>query len=817
MIKRKNIKIGDYYKLCKKYGDLNISVSTPYGYKKILACDITAKNSKYITIITENNKKLICSPQHKIKTINNKFINARDVIINSTKILTIDGYEMVKTIKFYNNHKDLLDIQVAEVEQYYSNGIVSHNSTILKILTYILFNKTLETEKQVKYGNYRFVNNRNGADFCNGYMVIAGNGEYYGIKRETKIEYNREGKIKGVPTTLNYYLLSDANDELTDGNLMENLNEDQRRITQKKIEKIIGTYNNFMRIVMTTSDTLNKILSNDMAEFIDSLLFDSGLDVFDKKLTGWKKINKRINEQSRVLCNVELKTTENTALTQEIRTIESEINQIESIDLPKTQDAIQKGRDYVESLIKKIFNIDSEISNLNIINTKEEINILNQKISEYETRETLLKENIISLKESCDETRLNELIEKKEHHKTVEYNRKLEIKQHKQIIRDEEHEIAILSGDVFKLKKEGVDYKNEINELKNSKICPTCGQELGQEHQEHIKKGIKEIELKMFVTADQINKKEKEKNPHQIIIDSTNKKNDELTELIQQSSINMENALIEIGQLTNDKNDVIKRKEIQIEIDQIPVLIQNEKLKIQLLQQKIDSYENNLKQIEENKRINEGIVKAKIRLTELEKEESEEKENIFIKKNLIGEKQTKIKENITLLKDFKKQEYRDSIMNLYKKCVHRDGIPRQMLSNYIIPKINSNLEIVLSVAPFKVWLDQNDLKPKLVYTNRPKAIIDCISASGKERTFSSVVLKFALNQINIKAKPNIFLLDEVMGKLDDESVEEFIEILQMIKINMKKVLIIEQRVNIEPDYNIDVQLDEKGISSLNIL
>ena len=140
-----------------------------------------------------------------------------------------------------------------------------------------------------------------------------------------------------------------------------------------------------------------------------------------------------------------------------------------------------------------------------------------------------------------------------------------------------------------------------------------------------------------------------------------------------------------------------------------------------------------------------------------------------------------------------------------------------MLANYILPKINVTLQDILSVAPFKVWLDQEDLRPKLAYNSRPTAIIDCISASGKERTFSSVVMKFALNQINVKAKPTIFLLDEVMGKFDHEgTVEEFIEILQLIKMGMRKTLVIEHTHEINPDYLINVQLNEDGISSLTI-
>jgi hypothetical protein len=322
----------------------------------------------------------------------------------------------------------------------------------------------------------------------------------------------------------------------------------------------------------------------------------------------------------------------------------------------------------------------------------------------------------------------------------------------------------------------------------------------------------------MFGIANKINIKETvDKHEHQIIIDAQRKEIEGVQQSIEESSLLMEDVLKEIGDLTNDKNDVEKRKELQTELDQIPLKIQNEELKIEMLQQKIDNHDNSLLQIEENFKIEKGIAAAKIKLSTLEIEEQEHKEDVFIRKTAIGEKSARIKANNELITAFKEQEYRDSILALYKKCVHRDGIPRQILANYIIPKINLTLENILSVAPFKVWLDMDDLRPKLAYNNRPTAIIDCISASGKERTFSSVVLKFALNQINVKAKPTIFLLDEVMGKLDLEgSVEEFIEILQMIKANMRKVLVIEQVHEINPDYLINVQLTEDDISTLSI-
>jgi len=688
-------------------------------------------------------------------------------------------------------------------------------TTIMKLISYILFGKTLETEIRMKYGDQRFVNNRNGASFCEGYLVIEANGEFFGIKKKTEITKTKSGEINGAPTTLSYYTLTNPDEEMNENTSLEKLDEDRRKLTQKKIESIIGTYDNFMRIVMTTSDTLNRILSNDMAVFIDSLLFDSGLDIFDKKLNGYKTYEKKVNEKPRVSCNVETTELQNVTLGEEIMVLQTIVSTIEGIQLPDVREKITKGRKYVEDLNKKLYTIDPEIYGLDVDSTKETIGRHNAEITKLNARKTVIKQSIVPLKETYDAERLKTLIEKKDTHKTNEYNKKVLIKAIEQNKMAEDHAIEIINGDIFRAKAQGKDYKDQIIELKNSKICSQCGQTLTADHQTHINEKIESIKKLMFAVAGNITKWETvDKKVHQDKIAEEDKRIAAINEEIRVTSLEMEEILEEIGTLTNEKNDVEKRKELQTELDQIPTKIQNEELHITLLQQKIDNHENSLKQIVENQKIEKGIAAAKLRLTELENTESEWKETLLIKKSSIGEKQIRIQNNKLLVAAFKVQEYQDSVMSLYKKCVHRDGIPRQMLANYILPKINVTLQNILSVAPFKVWLDQDDLRPKLAYNNRPIAIIDCISASGKERTFASVVLKFALNQINVKAKPTIFLLDEVMGKLLNNSVEEFIEILQLIKAGMRKVLVIEPKEEINPDYLISVQTDEDGISTI---
>ncbi len=743
--------------------------------------------------------------------------------ISSTIEVDNDGGIEWSIIKF--GGKNFMSYENIDIDWRDMDGlfqIVGQNThgktTIMKLITYILFGKTLETETRMKYGDMRFVNNRNDAKSCNGYLVIEANGEYYGIKKRTEISTTKDGTINGAPTTLSYYILANPDDEMTVDNSLETLDEERRTKTQKKIDAIIGSYDNFMRIVMTTSDTLNRNLSNDMADFIDALLFDSGLDIFDKKLNALKEHQKKVNELSRVVCDVIKTTEQNTLLSQEIIALENEIDEIENIKIPVVQSKLIVGRKYVDDLNKKLYIIDDEIYNLDIDAVKEEIETHKVNIETHVSRKLVINESIVPLKETYDSNKLDELLQKKETHRTSEYNQKIKIKGFEQIVRDEEHKIEIINGDILRLKQDGAKLKAEIVNLKNSKTCPTCGQPMTQTHQEHVDKVVAEKESEMFDIAKKIKTKENvDKKVHQDNIQVQKDEIEAIQKAIKASSIEMETVLKEIGDLTNDKNDVEKRKELQSELDLIPTKIQNEELKITILQQKLDSHDNSLLQIEENKKIEAGILAAKQKLRTLQTEEDELKEDIFIRKNAIGEKSAKIKLNNDTIAAYKEQEYRDMLLNLYKKCVHRDGIPKQMLRNYIIPKINLTLENILNVAPFKVWLDLEDLRPKLAYNNRPTAIIDCISASGKERTFASVVLKFGLNQINVKSKPTIFLLDEVMGKLDPTSVEEFIEILQMIKANMKKLIIIEHNANLNPDYVIDVVADDDGISSLNIV
>jgi DNA repair exonuclease SbcCD ATPase subunit len=606
--------------------------------------------------------------------------------------------------------------------------------------------------------------------------------------------------------------LSTPDDEMTDENSFEKMDEEKRQKTQSRLESVIGSYDNFMRVVMTTSDTLNKILSNDMAVFTDSLLYESGLDIFDKKLESLKKYEKDVADKGRITCDVEFTENRNNDHREKIKALNSEIFECENTLIPSITESIEKGRTYIEDLNKKLYNIDPEIYNLNVDQVKTNIIKYQTDINDWVIKRERLENSISLLKTTYDKERLEYLESLKIKHKDDEFALKMKIRDHEQNISKYSHDIEIINGEIIKLKERGGKIKLEIDKLKESKTCPTCGQPMTIEHQTHVEGVIREKTTEMLGVRDEIVLREGNIPNIRSVIE-----NEKLSINVIQNSINelnkgFDNTLKEIGEILNDKNDTDKRNSVMVEISLIPSEIEKCQLNIQILQQKVDMYNNSQQQIGENQKTEKIIAAAKAKILDYENERSLLSNKVFGLKQTINDHMRTIELNEETITKFKEQERRDNILKLYKKCVHRDGIPKQMLSNYVIPKANATLGEILLESPFKVWLDEDDLRPKLVYNDIPESVIDCLGASGKERTFSSIVLKFALNRNNVKSRPHIFLLDEIMGKLDSKSVEEFIDILHMIKSYMRRVVIVEHVHQINPDYIINIFIDENKIS-----
>lgn len=139
--------IEDVYNFYNKYPQYigDIKANTRFGYKDIQYCDVTAKDSDVYEVSTKNGMRLKCSPNHRLFT-ESGWKELVD-IERGDKIDTIDGYSDIESISLMDYKDDLFDIQVEGVHEYYSNGIVSHNSSFLEATAYALYGKLLSGMK----------------------------------------------------------------------------------------------------------------------------------------------------------------------------------------------------------------------------------------------------------------------------------------------------------------------------------------------------------------------------------------------------------------------------------------------------------------------------------------------------------------------------------------------------------------------------------------------------------------------------------------------------------------------------------------------
>jgi DNA repair exonuclease SbcCD ATPase subunit/DNA repair exonuclease SbcCD nuclease subunit len=692
------------------------------------------------------------------------------------------------------------------------NGV--GKSTINQLITYILFGKSLETDFRKKFGDARFINNKLPVNSCEGQIILEANGEYYGIKRATTTKKNKDGELTAATTVASYYKLTAPTDKLDDTTNIEKLNEQDRFKTQDRINEIIGSYENFIRVTLTTSDTLNSVLSSDKALFIDSLLFDSGLNIFDLRLKEFKNYKDELIYDNR-LTNFNATDQQNyiVGLNGEIK-LKQEFIQSSKEQIDEHFVELDEIKGQRETLLQSMHQIDSELSSTNEIQINDSIEKLKVNLSAIELEESKIQKLIDSLKSSYDLARLNALQLEKDNHKNSEFEKRTAINKRRMEIEQFNSNLSSINGKIELLKREGGSIKKEIIRLNESKNCPSCGQSLGVEHESHIKQTIKEQEILMYKIAGEIKEKDNEKPIILSKIENCKKDIINTESIIAQDSVNFQSILEEIGKLTNDKQEVERRERLVLELNSFPVKKENVNLKISEQQNKLVRYRDQKLKIEENNKSKNKVSTLTSNIDSIQYQIDTAKNSIINMEAQIKnfKDQIKLKEDlITKYLDFERKE---QVRKIYAESIHRDGLPTQILIDTLLPNINNILSKLLESTDFDVYLDKEDLRLKFFYNDHPNAIIDCISASGMERTFAVYALKIALNQINSKSKSTLLSIDEIMGKLKNEHYDKFIEIIHLSKRFYKKVLVIEHN-EVNADYLLEITKNESGISKLS--
>jgi DNA repair exonuclease SbcCD ATPase subunit len=516
--------------------------------------------------------------------------------------------------------------------------------------------------------------------------------------------------------------------KLFDGSL-QNFTGEQRRETEAFIKTSIGSKEDFLMTILTTATNLEDLIDSKPTARGQVLSRFMGLDFLKKKEDAGKEIYSDFSKS--MMSNIyssEKLKTDNEDYNSKIVGFNEENQQLQK-DLIDVQDRIIKGQEYRDNLLKsKHTDIDKEISLLSP-----------DKVTT----------DIITLKSQRQgvEKQLSEI-------KVVEPSSFYHEDEHDKVKEDYNEEYK---------KKVDVDHKiKTIEDLKSSVDggikCEHCG-----------------IDLMMAsITQSKIAE-----------LDGYIMQKDQILGLMQDLSVK-EQGFVHLKKEFDEyeKNKLIKEK--------YELSIEGFDLKIKGLQEKLTKYNELQDKITSNEKIETQLIKAGLRLDDLDVEKNNTTKKINSNDYQIQTFKDKIEQNLKTIVKIGEEAEREKIYKIYLEIYGKNGVSK-MIMKTMMPLINSELQRLLEDSShFRLEVNINDKNEVefLMIDNNTQVEKLMASGSGYERTIASLALRAVLSKICSLPKPNIVVFDEIFGKISNDNLDMVAEFFTKIKEYFEKIFVI---------------------------
>jgi len=737
MIKKK-ISIGKIHDVFKKYGDLGLNVNTPYGYKHIEACEITSYNSDVVRVTTENKLSVEVSPDHLLKSKNGKFVKTI-TLHPGQKLQTIFGNSKVKTVELLPKKLDLMDIQVADVHQYYSNGIVSHNSSIWDALSFCIFDKSARTSTSKK-----ILNTRKDNFYCKFEFEIDG------------IRYFIERVAKWTRKKTN--LKVDVNFWKTVGGIDESLNGEQRRDTNSNIEEYLGTFEDFILTTLSLQGNNALFIDKKQTERKETLSQFIGVDIFDK-------LYQVASDENR----------DNTAVIRKFKAVEfsSNLAEIETALVNTTNEQklcsieLNQYTKDGDELTDKIVELNSQLVKLNpelvdidelrrrkskLITSKDELlhkqNVTESRIAELELKQISLDELI----DTYDEEKLESDVTKL------------------RLIFDQLQKCNS-ELDKYQIKYEALlDKKSHLDSHKYNPNCEIC-----------MENSTSILESKEVVT--------KELTELSGTINEYTEKQAKLS-----NSVSLLSHVKDDWKLLQDahSSEQAVDRELTTLISRLSSYeIEEVKLTTKITQQDklIAEYHTNETQIKENNKIHKKINQTSDELSSVRKTIQRLNTELLTltgRLSTLTSKKQSIEDSINEVKALEEQT---KLYDFYLNAVSKDGISYELIKK-ALPMIEGEVNNILNqIVEFGIQLevDGKNINATLVYGDNKWPLEMC---GGMERFISGLAIRVALINVCNLPRPNFLVIDEGFGTLDSENMQSLFLLFTYLKTQFDFVMII---------------------------
>jgi DNA repair exonuclease SbcCD ATPase subunit len=616
----------------------------------------------------------------------------------------------------------------------------SGKSSMWDALSFCIYDKTSRTNV-----SKNILNNRKDMFYCKFTFEI--DGVDYFIERKAK--YVR--KKTSVKVDVNFWR--------ENGDVVESLNGEQRKDTNKNIEKFLGKFEDFVLTALSLQGNNALFIDKSQSERKEILSQFIGVDIFDKLYQKAADENRDNATLIRKFKSDDF-TTKLANIDTELKTDKSEYKLLEmSQKALKEEDDILNRQ--INKLNEKIVKLNSD-SGVSIEELESRLKKLETKYKGLETTKSSLQERITFREEQ--QITLEEILDKFDEEDLEEgINTLNTLKTNISKIESEIEKVNIKLESLY-------ERKDHLDSHKYNEECDVC-----MENSKSILETKDTVGSQIKDFNDNLQEFEKEKLDLTIKIDSLSNYEEEWDKYKD----------------AKDKEDKLDREVSQL-INKLSTTETEEiRLDAQVTQQKqlIDEYYKNEKQIIKNKEIRENITSVREKQSGV-KDELKRINSDVLKLNgrvsaLQNQKET-IEDRIDEVKNLEQQS---KLFDFYLNALGKDGVSYELIEKSL-PMIEGEVNNILAqIVEFGMQLeiDGRNINAYLVYGDQRWSLEMC---SGMERFISGLAIRVALINVCNLPRPNFLVIDEGFGTLDSENLQSLFMLFTYLKTQFDFVMVI---------------------------
>ena len=260
-----------------------------------------------------------------------------------------------------------------------------------------------------------------------------------------------------------------------------------------------------------------------------------------------------------------------------------------------------------------------------------------------------------------------------------------------------------------------------------------------------------------------------------------------------------------------------KKQETELLVRDTKMAIERNNIALERINNSISELTDKKIAYEQNREAIENLEKLLNDKSKYEKDINNIEQNIEFDKNKIlelykqvGSYEQQLETVQNDRKEFLRLQKEYSAYDLFMRCMHSNGIAYDIIKKKM-PVINQEIAKVLAnIVEFEVFFDSSGNKFDIFikhpqYEERPIEM-----ASGAEKTMAAMAIRLALLSVSSLPKSDLFILDEPGTALDEENMEGFIRILELIKVYFKNVLLISHLDSLKDCVDMQIVIEKKA-------